>query len=249
MSTLLSLRGLAVPPRLEPADLEIRPGEFVGLIGPNGAGKTTLLRAAQGMIAARGHSSLAVLPVGARPRAAAYLAQDRELVWPVTALDLVALGWRAHPDHRGEGLEEAAALLERLDLTAFASRQIPGLSGGEKARVLLARALAQGAPLLIADEPCAALDPAQAIRTARLLAAEAQAGRAVLATLHDLPLAARYCTRLIVLHQGRIHADGPPEIILTPELLAQVFGIAMQAQPHPGGLRWTVTGLREDENA
>ncbi len=248
-SSRLSLRGLQVPGRLGPCDLEIRAGEFVGLIGPNGAGKTTLLRAAQGMIAAGGSSSLTAVPVAARPRLAAYLAQERELVWPVTALDLVALGWRAHPDHRGEGLDEARALLEHLGLAGFASRQITGLSGGEKARILLARALAQGAPLLIADEPCAALDPAQAIRTARLLAGEARAGHAVLATLHDLPLAASHCTRIIVLHQGRIRADGPPAEVLVPDLLAGVFGIEMEYRPGAKGAAWAVTGLKENEDA
>lgn len=249
MSALLTLRGLAVPGRLEPTDLAIRPGEFVGLIGPNGAGKTTLLRAAQGLIPATGASSLTALPVTARPRHAAYLAQERELVWPVAVGDLVALGWRAHPDHRGEGLAEARAWLARLGLQGFARRQVPGLSGGEKARVLMARALAQGAPLLIADEPCAALDPAQAIRTARLMRAEAGAGRAVLATLHDLPLAARHCTRIVVIHRGRILADGPPAEVLREGLMAQVFGITFERRPGPGGDHWLITELTENEDA
>ncbi|VDC31254.1 Hemin import ATP-binding protein HmuV [Pseudogemmobacter humi] len=171
------------------------------------------------------------------------------MVWPVAVEDLVALGWRAHPDHHGEGLAEARAWLARLGLQDFARRQVPGLSGGEKARVLMARALAQGAPLLIADEPCAALDPAQAIRTARLLRAEAGAGRAVLATLHDLPLAARHCTRIVMMHHGRILADGPPADVLREDLMAQVFGIALDRRPGPGGDHWLITELTENEDA
>lgn len=243
MTALLTLRDVAVPPRLSPANLSIAAGEFVGLIGPNGAGKTTLLRAALGMLPASGESSVARLPVGARPRHVAYLAQDREVVWPITVEDIVALGWRAHPDHRGDGLAEARTLLDRLDLAAFARRQVPELSGGERARVLLARALAQGAPLLVADEPCAALDPAQSIRTARLLRARADAGDAVLATMHDLPLAARHCTRLIVLDRGAVRADGAPDAVLTQALCREVFGVAVLRQ----GTNWTISELEETE--
>lgn len=242
MTALLTLRGLAVGRRLGPTDLALAAGEFVGLVGPNGAGKTTLLRAALGLLPAAGHSSIAALPITARPRHVAYLAQERELVWPIAVEELVALGWRANPDHRGDGMAQARALSQRLGLAAFARRQVPGLSGGERARVLLARALAQGAPLLLADEPCAALDPAQSIRTAKLLRARGDAGDAVLATMHDLPLAARYCTRMIVLDQGKIRADGPPGTVLTQELCREVFGVAVLRH----GAGWTIAEL-EDE--
>ncbi|WP_134726267.1 ABC transporter ATP-binding protein [Paracoccus luteus] len=242
MTALLTLRDVSVGRRLKPSSLSLSAGEFVGLIGPNGAGKTTLLRAGLGLMSAKGESSIARLPVSARPRHVAYLAQEREVVWPITVEDIVALGWRANPDHRGEGLAEARALLDRLGLGAFARRHVPDLSGGERARVLLARALAQGAPLLIADEPCAALDPAQSIRTAKLLRARTDAGDAVLATLHDLPLAARYCTRVILLDQGEIRADGPPEAVLTPGLCREVFGITLLRQ----GGGWAVSELEEE---
>lgn len=243
MTALLALDGMAVGTRLKPASLSIGPGEFVGLVGPNGAGKTTLMRAALGMLPARGESSLARLPVAARPRHVAYLSQEREIVWPIAVEEIVALGWRANPDHRGEGLAEARALLDDLGLAAFARRQIPDLSGGERARVLLARALAQGTPLLVADEPCAALDPAQSIRTAKLLRARAEAGRSVLATVHDLPLAARYCTRIILMDQGIIRADGPPEAALTPALCREVFTVSLVRN----GAAWTVAELEEED--
>ena len=227
MSPLLSLRDLAVPRRLEGVSLDIGPGEFVGLIGPNGAGKTSLLRASLGLIPAQGSSSVLAQRISARPRHVAYLAQERELVWPIAVRELIALGRRAHPDGVQDAEEIAERMMERLDLLPFATRQIPDLSGGERARVLLARALAQNAPLLLADEPCAALDPIQSIRTAKLLRAEAEAGRSALASLHDLPLAAHYCTRLLVLQSGKLRADGAPENILTPELCREVFGIRL----------------------
>lgn len=227
MMPLLSIENISVPGRLSPASLKIFPGEFVGLIGPNGAGKTTLLRAAMGMIPAQGTSSLLACKITARPRQVSYLAQEREVVWPISVREVVALGRRAHPDCAGDDHARADAVLQTLELSAFASRQIPDLSGGERARVLLARALAQGAPLLLADEPCAALDPIQSIRTAKLLRAEALAGRAALATLHDLPLAARWCTRIVVIERGVIVADGTPDQVLTPELCRRVFRISL----------------------
>ena len=242
MSAVLILREMAIPGRLKPTSLSIATGEFVGLIGPNGAGKTTLLRAALGLLPAQGTSSLTLMPLPKRPRHVAYLAQEREVTWPITVEDVVALGWRANPDHRGEGIPQARAFLDHLDLRDFAGRHIPDLSGGERGRVLLARALAQGAPLLVADEPCAALDPAQSIRTAKLLRARAEAGGAVLATMHDLPLAARYCTRLIVLERGKVRADGPPETVLTPTLCRDVFGVSVIRE----GNRWAIAELEEE---
>lgn len=228
MTLRLSLEALAVPDRLYPSNLKVEAGEFVGLIGPNGAGKTTLMRAALGLVPATGFSSIAALPITARPRYAAYLAQDREMVWPISVRDLVALGRRAHPDARGDEAEIAERMLSKLDLARFADRPLAQLSGGERARALLARALAQGAPLLLADEPCAALDPAQSIRIAQLLRAEAAAGGASLVILHDLPLAARYCTRLLVMEAGCIVANGPPDEVLTPALCERVFGVTLQ---------------------
>lgn len=222
---------------IEGIDLTVAPGEFVGLLGPNGAGKTTLLRAALGLMPAEGHSSLAALPARLRARAAAFMPQGREIAWPVSVETLVALGRIAHPDAAGETDHAAVeAALSALSLLPLRDRPATQLSGGEQARALLARALAQDTPLLIADEPIAGLDPAAQIEVMRLFRRLADQGRAVLASLHDLGLAARHCTRLILLHQGRIMADGRPEAVLTPENLARCFGVAAHVAQGPQGL-------------
>lgn len=208
---------------LADVSLQMGAGECLGLIGPNGAGKTTLMRAALGLLPAGGHSTLAALPPARRAGAVAWLPQSRDIAWPVSVAHLVGLGAQARG--RREDHASVTAALHRLDLAPYAGRIATRLSGGEQARVLLARALAQDTPLLLADEPMAGLDPAQAIRTMRLLRALADEGRGVMVSLHDLTLAARHCTRLVVLDRGRIVADGPPLAVLTDDLLAQVFGI------------------------
>ena len=209
-------------PVVDGVTLAVEPGEFVGLIGPNGAGKTTLMRAALGLLPAEGTSSLAALAPAARAKAAAWLPQARDIAWPVSVADLVALG---RLPHGGQGAEAVDRALARMGLAAFRDRRATELSGGEQARVLIARALAQEAPVLLADEPTAGLDPAAQIAAMRVFAAEAAAGRAVLAALHDLGLAARHCTRLVVLAGGRLVADGPPRAVLVPGVLGPVFGI------------------------
>ncbi|WP_343079437.1 ABC transporter ATP-binding protein [Ostreiculturibacter nitratireducens] len=234
--TLLTLEDLTLRrgpcPVVEGVSLTVAEGEFVGLIGPNGAGKTTLLRGALGLLPAEGHSSLAALPPEARARAAAWLPQVREIAWPVSVEALVALGRLPHHDKGDDAVETA---LERMGLGAFRDRRATELSGGEQARVLIARALAQEAPLLLADEPVAGLDPAAQIAAMRVFAELASEGGAVLSALHDLGLAARHCTRLIVLSRGRIVADGTPREVLTAETLASVFGIRAHFADTPEG--------------
>ncbi|ADO41873.1 ABC cobalamin/Fe3+-siderophore transporter, ATPase subunit [Ketogulonicigenium vulgare Y25] len=221
----LELQEICVPGALDRVSLRIAAGEYVGLIGPNGAGKTTLLRAALGLQAHRGRSSLAALPPGPRAKRAAFLPQQRQIAWPIAVRDLVALGRLPHGDQSSEIID---AVIARLDLAALADRPATALSGGEQARVLLARALVQQAELLLADEPTANLDPAAQLLAMDVLADEAARGTAVICALHDLGLAARYCSRLIVLHAGRIAADGAPKDVLTPQLLADVFGVRAQ---------------------
>lgn len=219
---------------LADVSLRIDAGECVGLIGPNGAGKTTLMRAALGLLPATGQSSLAALPPARRAAAAAWLPQARDIAWPVSVAHLVSLGALA----RGRPADHPAvtAALHRLGLAPYAARVATQLSGGEQARVLLARALAQDTPLLLADEPMAGLDPAQAIRTMRLLRGLADEGRGVLVSLHDLTLAARHCTRLVVMQAGRVVADGAPAQVLTDDLLAQVFAIRCLRIETPEGV-------------
>ncbi len=241
--SLLSLEGLSVTlrdrPVLRDVALRIDPGEMVGLIGANGAGKTTLMRAALGLTEARGHSNLAGMSAAARARAAAWLPQAREIAWPVTVADLVALGRLPH----GRGAdaltpEDHAAVeaaLTRMALDGLRERTATRLSGGEQARVLIARALAQDTPLLIADEPIAGLDPAHQIAAMEVFASLAAEGRSVLVSLHDLGLAARHCTRLVLLDGGQVVADGPPARVLTPDLLARAFHITAFHQTTPEG--------------
>jgi len=237
---LLTLENFTVTrgpcPVVEGVSLAIAPGECVGLIGPNGAGKTSLLRGALGLLPASGHSSLAAMPPSARARAAAWLPQSREIAWGISVAHLVRLG---RIPHQGRGLDDAGAVeraLARMGLTAFRDRAATRLSGGEQARALIARALAQEAPLLLADEPIAGLDPAAQIATMRVFASLAAEGGAVVAALHDLGLAARHCTRLIVLARGRPVADGAPRAVLTPGLLGAVFGIRAYLEETAEGL-------------
>lgn len=206
--------------------LSVAPGEFVGLVGPNGAGKTTLLRAALGLISAQGQSSLAALPAADRARAAAFLPQAREVAWPVAVEVLVALGRVPHGRRMGPGDRAAVdQALDRMGLTALRGRNVLELSGGELARALIARVLAQETPLILADEPVAGLDPAHQIRTMQVFAALAAEGRGVVASVHDLGLAARHCTRIVVLAKGRVMADGAPLAVLDDATLEAAFGI------------------------
>jgi iron complex transport system ATP-binding protein len=241
--TLLALDRLTVLrgecPVVDHVTLSVAAGECVGLIGPNGAGKTTLMRAALGLEPFRGTSSLAKLNASDRARTAAFLPQARQIAWPMDVETLVALGRVPHlPRGTTPGTADRAAIddaLHRLGLDGFRQRIATQLSGGEQGRVLIARALAQQTPLLLADEPIAGLDPAQQIATMQVFAGLAQEGRAVVVSLHDLGLAARHCTRLILMHHGRLVADGTPDQVLTPDLMAQVFGISIWRQDSPLG--------------
>ncbi|VDC31649.1 ABC transporter ATP-binding protein [Pseudogemmobacter humi] len=246
--TLLSLDNLTVrrgaSAVVDGVGLKVAPGEFVGLIGPNGAGKTTLLRAALGFIPHEGASNLAALSPAARARAVAFLPQGRDIAWPVSVADLVALG-RAPWGAADPGHPAVAGALSRMGLDGFHDRIATELSGGEQTRVLIARLLAQETPLILADEPGAGLDPEAQIRAMQVFADLAASGRAVVASIHDLGLAARHCTRLVMLERGRLAADGPPREVLTDALLARVFGIrAFHAETADGPVFQPVAVIR-----
>jgi iron complex transport system ATP-binding protein len=210
-------------------------GGVIGLIGPNGAGKSTLVRAIAGLIPAEGAvlidgNAVTDLPLRDRARRIAYLPQGQSVHWPLTVERLVALGRLPHlaPFARPAAADAAVIqqALARTDLIDLRDRPFDQLSGGERARVLLARALAVEAPLLLADEPLAALDPAHQIEVMALLRAEAARGVTVIAVLHDLTIAARWCDRLLLIDQGALVADGAPRDVLTADRMASVYGVS-----------------------
>ena len=216
------------------ASLALHAGELVALVGPNGAGKTTLIRALAGILPAGGEITIAgnrLSAIGnrARARAVAYLPQGHLFHWPMQVDAVVALGRHPHMDaFSTPSPDDRAAVgraMERTAIGPFANRSVTTLSGGERARVALARALATEAPVLLADEPTASLDPRHQLVVMELLRRAARDGGAVLAILHDLTLAARFADRVLVMERGRIVADGGPPEALSRQRLAEVFGV------------------------
>ncbi|MEM9027050.1 MAG: ABC transporter ATP-binding protein [Pseudomonadota bacterium] len=219
------------------ASLTLDPGEMVALLGPNGAGKTTLLRALCGLLPHAGSVRWqgAALPIHDRKQRAklmVYLPQGHVAHWPISVRDAVAIGRFPHAstlsrlsptDHAA--IDQALAATDAMQL---ADRDITTLSGGERARVLLARALAVDAPVLLADEPIAALDPVHQLAMANVLRELARSGRAVLAVVHDLAIASRFADRVIIMSDGVLVGDGPPADVLSDETLARVFGVSVK---------------------
>ncbi|GGD10996.1 ABC transporter ATP-binding protein [Aquisalinus flavus] len=219
---------------LAEASVTLRQGELVALLGPNGAGKTTLARAMLGVETQTGSSRLDGMAITSlspidRARMIAYLPQIRPLAWPATVRDVVALGRYAHGAAigrlTGRDAEAVDGALSACDLQPLANRSTDTLSGGELARVHLARAFAAGTPLMIADEPVAALDPRHQFQTMSLLRRYVDDGSGALVILHDIALAARFADRLVWMKDGRILADGPVSETLTEARLEEVYGI------------------------
>ena len=220
---------------LKNVSFSIESGMMVGLVGPNGAGKTTAVRALLGQQKmSSGSAKIAEINVAtytpqALARAIAYLPQTRHLAWPIGVYEAVALGRFAYGgalgrlSHVDQVAIDAAILM--CDLHMIARRSVASLSGGELARVHIARALASETLALIADEPIAALDPRHALDVLNLLKAKAKSGAAVLVILHDLNWAARFCDEIILMDQGHVVAQGAPRTILTSQSLADVFGV------------------------
>lgn len=224
---------------VEDVSLDLAPGDLVGLIGPNGAGKTTLMRAALGLLPFEGSSSLASLAHRERAKVAAWLPQERDIAWPVSVATLVALGRTPYlaAGRKLSAADRAAigSAIARMDLQSLQHRTATELSGGEKARALIARVLAQETPVVLADEPVAGLDPSHQIAAMKVFAALAREGRTVLVSLHDLSLASRYCKRLILLDRGRIVADGTPKTVLTDARMRDVFAVGGHWANTPSG--------------
>ena len=216
-------------------DMEIAPGVFTIVVGPNGAGKTTLLRAMAGLLPSfQGTVTIGAQPLGSlsafeRARRIAYLPQGGSVAWPLSVASVVALGRIPHGERIDAlpdgGRRAVAAAIEAVGLRGFETRPATELSGGERARTLLARALATEAPILLADEPVAALDPRHQLLVLDVLRNRARTGAAVVAVMHDLALAARFADRVLLMSEGRLVADGAPRDILTEDRLAASFGI------------------------
>ncbi|MEO1708857.1 MAG: ABC transporter ATP-binding protein [Pseudomonadota bacterium] len=236
-------------PALEVADLSVslgrvqvldrvrfaaRGGEIVGVLGPNGAGKSTLLKAILKLVPHLGSVAINGAPshqMSARDfgRAIAYLPQERDVAWPMSVGSVVALGRLPHrpPIAAALTVKDAQAVADAMaavDVSAFANRRVSELSGGERARVLVARALAQEAPILLADEPTAGLDPAHQISLLSLFRRLARGGKLILVTLHELHLAARWCDRILLLNDGELVGDGAPADVLSSAQIRSVYG-------------------------
>ncbi|MFC4128350.1 heme ABC transporter ATP-binding protein [Nocardia rhizosphaerae] len=226
---------------LDDVDFQVAAGEIVALVGPNGAGKSSLLAALAGELPADGGSvqleghALTHWSHAEMARRRAVLPQSHTVGFPFTAREVVAMGrapWLRTPAADRDD-ELIAAALAATDVTHLAGRVFPSLSGGERARVALARVLAQDTATVLLDEPTAALDLGHQEAVLRLAADRAAAGTAVVVVVHDLGVAAAYADRVTVLADGRVAADGPPREVLTHELLTAVYRHPVDVFDHP----------------
>ncbi|KJC57344.1 ABC transporter [Bradyrhizobium sp. LTSPM299] len=238
--TLLSATGLnaSLGKRkvLHDISLSLSPGHLVALVGPNGAGKTTLLRALAGLIPSDGEiriggDALSSLSLRERAKRFAYLPQGHMVHWPLPARDIVALGRYPHgatdPARLSpRDMDAVLRAMQAVDVTAFGDRRVTELSGGERSRVALARVLAVEAPVILADEPTASLDPRHQIDVMQNLRNVADKGVLVIVVTHDLGLAARFADQVLVLSEGRLAAQGVPMEALSEAVMANVFRIS-----------------------
>ena len=222
--TLLSARELAIPNRLHPTGLDVRPGELVALIGPNGGGKTSLLRAlariegASGIVAIDGED-IDEAPMARRRQLLSFLPASRDVTWPISARDVIRLGLGRDDEAR---IDEMVSLLE---LDKLVDRPVNQLSTGERARVLTARTLVGKPKLLLLDEPLSNLDPYWVLRFIEIFEAAAVSGQAVIAALHDLSQLDRF-SRALLVSDGRVQLDEAPADLIASERFEEIFRIS-----------------------
>jgi iron complex transport system ATP-binding protein len=221
---------------LKNVSLSLASGHLVALVGPNGAGKTTLLRALAGLLPSDGAihvggDALSALSLRDRARRFAYLPQGHIVHWPLPARDIVALGRFPHgatdPARLSPKDSEAVQrAMQATDVVEFSERRVTELSGGERSRVALARVLAVEAPVILADEPTASLDPRYQIDVMNSLRAAADRGTLVIVVTHDLGLAARFADTVLVLSEGRLVSQGTPVEALSETIMGDVFRVS-----------------------
>ena len=224
---------------LDGADVLVAKGQLVAVVGPNGAGKSSLIRAFAGLLPLTGGAvrlqgdDVSTLSARARAARVSYLPQEGRIAWNLPAIEVAALG---APFLAGaEAFAAARAALDEVEAGHLADRGVAEMLGGERARVLLARALAANAPALLADEPTAGLDPEAQLMVLERLKARAIAGQAVLVSLHDLGLAARFADSVVVMNAGRVESQAAPLEALTPDVMARVFGLVARWVEGPDG--------------
>lgn len=240
----LTAESLTLGGRLHELSVSLARGQVTAICGPNGAGKSTLLQTLAGLLTpGKGTvlldgEALGHVPPTSRARRIGYLPQSAEVAWDVTARSLVALGRMPHGDTAAAPVDAALAA---LDCEKLADRRVLTLSGGERARVLLARVLAGEPQWILADEPLAALDLAHQTALVRHFRRVAEEGTGVVLVLHDLAAAMNHADRVVVLDRGRLGADGPPAQALAEEIIAQVWQVRAR-WIGDGGARALVTG-------
>jgi iron complex transport system ATP-binding protein len=257
--------------RLNAADLSVRlggkavlagvsagleSGKVTAILGPNGAGKSTLLACLAGLrrpdrgVVALDETDVHAMEPRDRARRIGFIPQTPEIAWAIEARILVGLGRTPFIGARGLAADDARAIdaaMAAAGVAGLADRDVTTLSGGERGRVLIARALAGEPEWLLADEPLAGLDPGHALDAAHLFRALAhEQGRGVVVTLHDLSIAARMADRIIVLDAGRVMADGAPREALTPEVLRQAYGVEARLVEAQVGLMVEIVGRSAD---